>query len=283
MGDQPITRAEFGSLNAAAKALLDQLTALTAKIDNINNNNRNYNNKNNQNMRCEPIRVHEGNNRIINDSSFSKMKEVAVVTKINENNKNSDDTSQFTQVRSVCASPAFSLSEPCFSDGLTYKSDFYSSTTSLSSIYGITDNSAPSSPYINSDIRSNIKTSRFEKEYKKELSSNRSNIPPEVSLSEECEEEVHDIVEVSQPSSVSTAILIESILLGIENSQGDSQQSRIPAKHVEDNEIVEDSEESFSCKQQTPRSNFRFTRQEIANTLPIGTTFYSKQQLGEFC
>jgi hypothetical protein len=103
-----------------------------------------------------------------------------------------------------------------------------------------------------------------------------NNIPAvnntEVPLSEEREEEVHDIVEVSQPSSVSTPILTDSILFGkddIENSQGDSQQSRIPAKQVEDNEIVEDSEESFICKQQTPRSNFRFTHQEIANTLPI--------------
>lgn len=115
-----------------------------------------------------------------------------------------------------------------------------------------------------------------------------NNIPAvnntEVPLSEEREEEVHDIVEVSQPSSVSTPILTDSILFGkddIENSQGDSKQSRIPAKQVEDNEIVEDSEESFICKQQTPRSNFRFTHQEIANTLPIGTTVYSEQQLGE--
>jgi len=46
MGDQPVTRAEFGSLNAAAKALLDQMVALTAKIDNININNRNNNNNN---------------------------------------------------------------------------------------------------------------------------------------------------------------------------------------------------------------------------------------------
>lgn len=93
-----------------------------------------------------------------------------------------DDASQFTQVHSVCASPTLSLSERCFSDGLSYKSDFYSSASSLSSIHGITDNSVPSSPYINPDIHSNIKTSRFEKEYKKELSSNRSIMPPASAL-----------------------------------------------------------------------------------------------------
>ena len=76
MGDQPVTRAEFDSLNTAAKALLDQMVALTAKIDNINtnnrnNNNHNYNNRNNQNRRCEPIRVRGENNRIIEDSSSS--------------------------------------------------------------------------------------------------------------------------------------------------------------------------------------------------------------------
>ncbi|CAL5202789.1 unnamed protein product [Lathyrus oleraceus] len=89
-----------------------------------------------------------------------------------------DDTSQFTQVHSVCASPSLSLSERCFSDGLSYASDnFYSSASSLSSIHGIADNSVPSSPYINPDIHSHIKTSRFEKEYKKDLSSYRSIMP----------------------------------------------------------------------------------------------------------
>nr|KYP76012.1 putative E3 ubiquitin-protein ligase HERC2 [Cajanus cajan] len=45
-----------------------------------------------------------------------------------------DDTSQFTQVHSVCASPTLSLSERCFSDGLSCTSDnFYSSASFLSS------------------------------------------------------------------------------------------------------------------------------------------------------
>jgi hypothetical protein len=82
-----------------------------------------------------------------------------------------DDTSQFTQVHGVCASPSLSLLERCYSYGLSYKSEFYSS--SLSSIYGITDNSIPYSP----DIHNNIKISQIEKEYKKELSSNRFIMP----------------------------------------------------------------------------------------------------------
>jgi len=68
MGDQPVTRAEFDSLNTAAKALLDHMVALTAKIGNINNNNRNNNirnnnirnnnnNRNNLNRKGEPIPV----------------------------------------------------------------------------------------------------------------------------------------------------------------------------------------------------------------------------------
>jgi kinetochore protein Nuf2 len=67
MGDITITRAEFDCLNAAAKALLDQLTTLTAKVDNI------INNRKKQNRRCEPIRVRGRNNQIIEDSNFSKV------------------------------------------------------------------------------------------------------------------------------------------------------------------------------------------------------------------
>ncbi|KAL2333184.1 hypothetical protein Fmac_014397 [Flemingia macrophylla] len=82
-----------------------------------------------------------------------------------------DDTSQFTQVHSVCASPTLSLSERCFSDGLSCTSDnFYSSSSFLSSSHGITDNSVPSSPYIDPDIHSNIESTRLDKERKKSLS-----------------------------------------------------------------------------------------------------------------
>lgn len=65
-----------------------------------------------------------------------------------------------------------SLSERCFSDGLSYKSDnFYSSASFLASTHGIiTDNSVPNSPYIDPDIHSNIESTRFDKEYKKDLS-----------------------------------------------------------------------------------------------------------------
>lgn len=74
------------------------------------------------------------------------------------------------KVHSVCASPTLSLSERCFSDGMSYTSDFYSSASSLSSTHGRTDTSVPCSPYIDQDTRSNIKTTLFGKEYKKDLS-----------------------------------------------------------------------------------------------------------------
>ncbi|RZB50643.1 PH, RCC1 and FYVE domains-containing protein 1 isoform D [Glycine soja] len=82
-----------------------------------------------------------------------------------------DDTSQFTQVHSVCASPTLSLSERCFSDGLSCTSDnFYSSSSFLSNTHGVTDNSVPSSPYIDPDNHSNIESTRIDKEHKKNLS-----------------------------------------------------------------------------------------------------------------
>ncbi|KAK2440451.1 Regulator of chromosome condensation (RCC1) family with FYVE zinc finger domain-containing protein [Trifolium repens] len=93
-----------------------------------------------------------------------------------------DDTCQFTQVHSVCASPTLSLQERCFSDGMSYTSDnFYSPASSLSSTQCRTDSSVPSSPYINPAILSNTNTSRFEKEYKKNLWSYRSIISPTTS------------------------------------------------------------------------------------------------------
>jgi len=96
MEDQPVTRAEFDGLNATAKALLDQLTA---KIDNINNNNCNYNNnRNNQNSRCGTIRVHDGNNRIIDSSILSldslhmTKSQANDITVHDQNNKNNSST-----------------------------------------------------------------------------------------------------------------------------------------------------------------------------------------------
>ncbi|XP_021823816.1 uncharacterized protein LOC110765074 isoform X3 [Prunus avium] len=63
-----------------------------------------------------------------------------------------DDATEFSQVRSVCASPTLSLSERCFSDGLSYSSDsFYSSERVLSSMQNVTDISVPNSPHIESD------------------------------------------------------------------------------------------------------------------------------------
>ena len=63
MGDQPVTRAEFG-LNVAAKAMLDQMMALTAKIDNINISNRNNNIRNNNNNNNNNNRKYNNRNNL---------------------------------------------------------------------------------------------------------------------------------------------------------------------------------------------------------------------------
>ncbi|KAF7816297.1 PH, RCC1 and FYVE domains-containing protein 1 isoform X1 [Senna tora] len=64
-----------------------------------------------------------------------------------------EDTSEFTQVHSLCASPTLSLSERCFSEGLSYASNsFYSSEPFLYNTPRVTDISVPSSPYINPDF-----------------------------------------------------------------------------------------------------------------------------------
>ncbi|OIV95703.1 hypothetical protein TanjilG_01497 [Lupinus angustifolius] len=76
-----------------------------------------------------------------------------------------DESSQFTQVHSVCASPTLSLSERCFSDGFSYTSDNIYSRTQA-----VVDNSVPSSPYINPDIPSKVDSLHLHKEYKKNLS-----------------------------------------------------------------------------------------------------------------
>ncbi|KAI4299662.1 hypothetical protein L6164_033097 [Bauhinia variegata] len=60
-----------------------------------------------------------------------------------------EDTADFTQVHSLCASPTLSLSERCFSDGLSQASDsFYSMESFLSSTQSVTDIFLPNSPYI---------------------------------------------------------------------------------------------------------------------------------------
>ncbi|KAI4307707.1 hypothetical protein L6164_030865 [Bauhinia variegata] len=59
-----------------------------------------------------------------------------------------EDTTDFSQVRSLCASPTLSLSERCFSDGLTYASDSFYSWESFVSSKSVPDVSIPNSPYI---------------------------------------------------------------------------------------------------------------------------------------
>ncbi|XP_010648895.2 PH, RCC1 and FYVE domains-containing protein 1 isoform X1 [Vitis vinifera] len=63
-----------------------------------------------------------------------------------------EDTPKFSQVRSLCGSPTQSLSERCFSDGLSYSADsFYSSESSVSNVKNVVDVSLPSSPYVEPD------------------------------------------------------------------------------------------------------------------------------------
>ncbi|XP_057971539.1 PH, RCC1 and FYVE domains-containing protein 1 [Malania oleifera] len=63
-----------------------------------------------------------------------------------------EDTDKYSQVHSLCGSPTQSLSERCFSDGLSHSSDsFYSSGSSLSNMKNIMDALIPNSPYIESD------------------------------------------------------------------------------------------------------------------------------------
>ncbi|XP_034682604.1 PH, RCC1 and FYVE domains-containing protein 1 [Vitis riparia] len=63
-----------------------------------------------------------------------------------------EDTPKFSQVRSLCGSPTQSLSERCFSDGLSYSADsFYSSESSVSNVKNVADVSLPSSPYVEPD------------------------------------------------------------------------------------------------------------------------------------
>ncbi|KAK9074860.1 hypothetical protein SSX86_003179 [Deinandra increscens subsp. villosa] len=61
------------------------------------------------------------------------------------------ETTKMAQVRSICASPSSipSLSDRCFSDGLSLSSDSLYSRSSLSSVHNLTDCVVPHSPCIN--------------------------------------------------------------------------------------------------------------------------------------
>ncbi|KAK8694503.1 hypothetical protein V6N13_072052 [Hibiscus sabdariffa] len=64
-----------------------------------------------------------------------------------------EEKNQFSQVRSLCGSPSLSLSERCFSDGLSYSSDsFYSLESTLSHMQNVADSTlTPDSPYMQPD------------------------------------------------------------------------------------------------------------------------------------
>ncbi|KAL5574147.1 hypothetical protein UlMin_023744 [Ulmus minor] len=62
-----------------------------------------------------------------------------------------EDAAEFSQVHSICGSPALSLSERCFSNGLSNSSDsFYWSESAPSTTQNVTNISGPNSPYIES-------------------------------------------------------------------------------------------------------------------------------------
>ncbi|KAL5810183.1 hypothetical protein ACOSQ4_026751 [Xanthoceras sorbifolium] len=63
-----------------------------------------------------------------------------------------DDATELSEVHSLCASPSLSLSERCFSDGLTYSSEsFYSSQSSLCQTQNVKSVLTPNSPYTEPD------------------------------------------------------------------------------------------------------------------------------------
>ncbi|XP_052197629.1 PH, RCC1 and FYVE domains-containing protein 1 isoform X2 [Diospyros lotus] len=63
----------------------------------------------------------------------------------------SEGTINFSQVRSLSGSPTQSISERCFSDGLSCSSDSFYSESSLSSMQHVVDIVIPNSPYIYPD------------------------------------------------------------------------------------------------------------------------------------
>ncbi|KAA8530718.1 hypothetical protein F0562_005348 [Nyssa sinensis] len=63
-----------------------------------------------------------------------------------------EGTTKFSQVRSLSGSPTQSLSERCFSDGLSCSSDSFYSESSLSSMQNARDMLIPNSPYTEPDV-----------------------------------------------------------------------------------------------------------------------------------
>ncbi|KAA8547653.1 hypothetical protein F0562_004082 [Nyssa sinensis] len=63
----------------------------------------------------------------------------------------SEETTKYSQVHSLSGSPTQSLSERCFSDGLSCSSDSFYSESSLSSMQNVMDILVPNSPYIEPD------------------------------------------------------------------------------------------------------------------------------------
>jgi hypothetical protein len=87
MRDQLITRAEFDGITATLTTTINGLTATLVKLTTQMNRNANDNNNKSNNLKkkkhnrgCGPIRVpHSGNNRIIEDSSSSKVEKTDAI------------------------------------------------------------------------------------------------------------------------------------------------------------------------------------------------------------
>ncbi|KAJ7964407.1 Regulator of chromosome condensation (RCC1) family with FYVE zinc finger domain-containing protein [Quillaja saponaria] len=81
-----------------------------------------------------------------------------------------EHTTEFSKVQSVCASPTLSLSDRCFSDGLSHTSDsFYSSESILSNMQNVADISIPSSPYNDLDELKRIGSTYIDTKYEKNV------------------------------------------------------------------------------------------------------------------
>ncbi|KAK6256113.1 hypothetical protein SCA6_017418 [Theobroma cacao] len=105
-----------------------------------------------------------------------------------------EDTNQFSQVRSLCGSPSQSLSERCFSDGLSYSSDsFYSSESNLSQMQNVMDTLMPTSPYIEPDNLKQWGTHYAAVEFQKNIS-HRFNAPAHCSMQIKKNEILKDVM-----------------------------------------------------------------------------------------
>ncbi|KAF2290519.1 hypothetical protein GH714_014235 [Hevea brasiliensis] len=91
-----------------------------------------------------------------------------------------EDATELSKVRSLCGSPTQSLSERCFSDGLSFSSDsFCISESSLQQMQNAVDVFVPNSPYVERNIKkceSIYACSEFPKDMSHSLLPRRTNL-----------------------------------------------------------------------------------------------------------